>query len=301
MFARFFRSRFFKGVAILLILLVMALAVFVEYYAPYLLISPRHNTDDKSPAYYGMAFENIELYSKDSLLLKGYWQQAAQPKGTVILVHGIKGFKEYWWWMDLPKKLLAQGYNVIAFDNRAHGKSGGKYCTYGYYEREDVSKIVDYIEQRQPGLPIALWGHSLGGCIAMMSLEHDQRIDVGVIESTFTDMNQIVADYQGRMFGFGIRPLSDYVVYRAGMIAQFNPKLIKPIQSAKNIHQPVFIAHGTADNKIHFHYGKELHSSLGSDCKEFYSLEGVHHLKIWENGGSKYQTAVLSFLEENMR
>lgn len=294
--------RLLKTTAVLLLLAVIGIVVFMEFYAPYWVIQPQRNTEDKSPAYYGQNFDSIEIMTHDSLRLQGYWvsSSAAQTKGTVILVHGIRGFKEFWWWADIPQQLQANGFNVVAFDNRAHGKSEGTYCTYGYNEKRDVSAIVDYIEKRQPNSPVVVWGHSLGGCIAIMALEHDPRIDAGIVESTFTDLHQIVYDYQQRMFkGWGARFLSDRVTNKAAEIANFDPYSVNPLRSVQRIKQPVFLSHGTADNKIKFEYGQNLFDKLGTACKQFYAIPQARHIRLWQTGGNDYHRAILGFLLEN--
>lgn len=293
--------KFLRFLGVVSFLALIGIGIFVQFYAPYWVIKVQRNTSDKTPADFGMVYEDLTLRAADGITLSGYWLSAERPRGTVLLVHGIRGFKEYWWYMDQPRQLLEAGYNVVAFDNRAHGRSGGEYCTYGYMERGDVSCIIDYIEQRQPGLPLAVWGHSLGGSIALLAMEDDQRIDAGIIESTFTDMHQIVYDYGQRMMkGFNPRFLSDYVTDRAAGIAGFDAHYIKPLRAVGRIDKPLFLAHGDADHRVKFDYGKRLYECTGSACKTFYPVPGAKHIKIWEAGGPAYHQAVLSFLKENL-
>ena len=87
----------------------------------------------------------------------------------MILIHGIGGNKESY--LGLAKRLSSLGVASVMFDNRAHGQSGGKYCTYGFEERNDVSKIIDYILEKKQNSSIGIWGNSLGGAIAIQSLE----------------------------------------------------------------------------------------------------------------------------------
>ena len=42
----------------------------------------------------------------------------------------------------LAKVLHEHHFNVMIYDSRAHGESGGKYCTYGYYEKHDVQVAI---------------------------------------------------------------------------------------------------------------------------------------------------------------
>lgn len=120
-------------------------------------------------------------------------------KGIMILLHKIGGSKESF--LHLTKELSERGIESMIFDLRAQGESGGKYCTYGYYEKNDVCVIVDHIKRENAELEIGVWENSLGGAVAVKAMEADQRIDFGIIESTFTALDIIVSDYQKRFTG----------------------------------------------------------------------------------------------------
>jgi len=203
----------------------------------------------------------------------------------------------------------------IVFDARAHGKSGGQYCTYGFNEKKDVADIVDFIKAKTPDLPIAdaidfintekvdlpigIWGNSLGGAVALQALEYDERIQFGVIESTFTELDQIVIDYKKRMLGFGFRFMSDYALKLAGEIANFKSAEVKPIESVKNIEQPILITHGDADKNISYKYGQQLFDNLKSEDKEFVLVEGGGHADMYIQGGAEYKAKIMGFIERN--
>ena len=93
------------------------------------------------------------------------WQTEKTPNGVICLVHGLGEHSgRYAHWAAL---LNQAGYSVLTYDLRGHGKSGGK--------RGHVSSFDDYLpdtdlllkeaEVRFPGIPIFLYGHSLGGLI----------------------------------------------------------------------------------------------------------------------------------------
>jgi alpha-beta hydrolase superfamily lysophospholipase len=214
--------------------------------------------------------------------------------GTIILLHGIRGYKEHF--TTLAAKLNDKGYNTLALDLRAHGESDGEYCTYGYYEKYDVQKALDYLLTKGVDSNIGVWGQSLGGAIALQTLAIDPRLKFGIIESTFSEFTTIVDDYSERMFGFSIPFVNQYALYRASEIAHFKPEEVSPQNSAKNIQQPVLVAHGTADIHIQFAYGKANFDNLASDQKIFLPIKGAVHHNVWHVGGKPYFKKVFSFL-----
>jgi alpha-beta hydrolase superfamily lysophospholipase len=265
---------------------------------PYAIICPMRTNEPTKPESIGLQSDSFQLKATENIQLQGYWIHAktAKTKAIIILVHGIGGCKEHF--LEISNQLASKGIATIIFDGRAHGKSGGEFCTYGFYEKQDISKIVDFIQSKNPTLPIGIWGNSLGGAVAIQALAFDKRINFGIIESTFTDLSQIVSDYQQRILGIRLRFISNYALKRAGDIAKFNPNEVKPIESVKQIFQPVFMAHGDADANISFHYGQQLFDNLASKEKEFTLVKGAGHFDLGAKGGKAYQDKLMGFIEK---
>jgi alpha-beta hydrolase superfamily lysophospholipase len=84
-------------------------------------------------------------------------------RAALLLVHGIGEHSGRY--DHVGRFLASRGYDVLSFDNRGHGQSGGRR---GHVERfaEFLDDVEDHvIERRQLGLPVVLMGHSLGGLI----------------------------------------------------------------------------------------------------------------------------------------
>jgi len=288
------------GSAILFIVILVIIGV--NIIAPFAITQPPRIETSVTPEKMDLAFEELNILTIDSVNLNGYWieTEVDTSRGILILIHGIGGCKEHF--LGLAKELSKKGIESILFDGRAHGKSGGEFCTYGFKEKMDISQIVDTIKARKPNLLIGIWGNSLGGAIAIQALEVDKRIEFGVIESTFTELNQIVFDYKKRILkGVGIRSLSDYALGRAGEVAGFDPLKIKPIESVKNIEQPVFMAHGDSDENISFKYGQQLFDNLKTENKEFVLVKGGGHFGLFEAGGNDYKNKIMGFIDRNLK
>ena len=94
-----------------------------------------------------------------------HWPAVGRPWATVLIVHGIG---EHSGRYERTGRLMSEaGLDVHAFDLRGHGLSGGR--------RVYVRRWDDYLDDveaqlavvRRPGLPLILFGHSMGTLIAL--------------------------------------------------------------------------------------------------------------------------------------
>lgn len=239
----------------------------------------------------------IEFESFDGVAISGYFMPAdgAYSKGTIILLHGIRSSKECY--ADLSSRLSDLGYNSVAIDLRGHGKSGGRHCTFGVKEKQDVSALIDFLANEE-GIAgwIGIWGRSLGGAIALQAMGFDDRIGLGIVESAFSDFRTIVGDYSGYHLGFSYAPLTDYLVGRAGAIAGFNPADARPVDYCQRIKQPILLVHGNADKRISISYARENFRAIASTDKEFVEVSEAGHLDVWKIGGIAYFNQVVEFI-----
>ncbi len=270
----------------------------INHVLPYAILQPHRQTSNVMPDDYGVSFNYADVWTTDSIMLKGYYIHSTLDTsyGTIILLHGIGAGKEHM--LSLAADLAQRGINTVVYDARAHGISGGQYCTYGYKEKQDVSNIIDHIQQHYPSQHIGVWGQSYGGAVALQTLAIDQRLDLGIIESTFSDFRTIVFDYKKRISGIGIHWLADAVVNRAGEIAEFEPDSVKPGESAKQIYQPTLIAHGDADVHISVNYGIANYNNLPASNKELVIVEGGNHYNMHQQGGEEYRQKLLKFIDQ---
>ena len=287
----------------------VTVSLIINYYGPRMIIQinggvfsyirPSHH-QQTTPEYLGLVSENLKIISHDGLQLSAILIKAntTEQKGTVILVHGIRAYKEHF--LPVCKRLADEGFNSVIIDLRGHGESEGLYCTFGYHEKKDIKALVDVLYQTA-GVSnnLGVWGQSLGGAVALQALALDKRLKFGIIESTFADFRNIVYDYTRYHLGFNIPKVTDYFIWRAESIGHFNADSIRPAQSAKEITQPVLLVHGEKDGRIKYKYGKQIFENLAYPEKEFISYPEGNHLNVWAIGGERYFEKVIEFLERS--
>ena len=91
-------------------------------------------------------------------------------RGLIILVHGIgEHFGRYMKWAS---RFTTGGYAVYGADLPGHGLSGGKRGHISSYNNVDeiIDKLISYGKKDFPDAPVVLYGHSLGGGIALRYL-----------------------------------------------------------------------------------------------------------------------------------
>ncbi len=111
-----------------------------------------------------MRYTDVQWQSADGLPLVGRcWEPDAEPRAVVCLVHGLG--EHCGRYGHVAAALNAAGYAVLACDQRGHGRSGGKRGFIPSYDAlmDDIGLLLTQAEQRFPGKPRFLYGHSLGG------------------------------------------------------------------------------------------------------------------------------------------
>jgi uncharacterized protein len=114
----------------------------------------------------GLSFEDILLHTSDGIQLNGLWIPAEGSTRTIIFLHGYAGTFD----PDLKYVLAfhAKNFNVLLFNFRAHGHSGGRYTTLGALETRDCQAAVQAALQRG-SKTLGLLGFSMGGRVAILS------------------------------------------------------------------------------------------------------------------------------------
>lgn len=111
------------------------------------------------------------------------WRPEGVPRAVLVIVHGFGEHSGRY--MNVVNHLVPRGIAVYALDHRGHGRSPGPRGHIQSWEefREDVRAFVRKVSEMEPGLPLFLMGHSMGGLIVLeYALHHPEGLR-GVIAS----------------------------------------------------------------------------------------------------------------------
>jgi len=106
--------------------------------------------------------------SKDGLELFAHaFPSENPPKAVICLAHGHgEHIKRY---QHLAAALNDSGYALVGFDNRGHGQSDGPRGHTPSYESllDDIDAFLVEVDKDFPNIPRILYGHSMGGNLAL--------------------------------------------------------------------------------------------------------------------------------------
>lgn len=115
-----------------------------------------------------MTYEIATLTSADGTALHSTWWQPTEPPAKAVVAH-IHGLGEHSGrHFHVAQRLADAGYAVAQVDLRGHGRSAGvRGHTPFPGAMDDVDALLEAVRQREPELPVFLYGHSLGGLIVL--------------------------------------------------------------------------------------------------------------------------------------
>ena len=101
--------------------------------------------------------------------------------------------------LDLVEYFLASNITLFCFDFPACGMSEGEYISLGWFERDAVASIVEYLRANRNVSTIGLWGRSMGAVTALLHGDRDPSIAGLVLDSPFSNLrtlcNELASTY----------------------------------------------------------------------------------------------------------
>lgn len=196
----------------------------------------------------------VSFRSKDGINLSGIFVKRKNPLGNVVLAHGFQSCKEF---VSSIIDMLPE-YNILLFDFRAHGKSGGRFRTLGCHEYKDLFAAVDFLKDRtKPNkvfsrkLPLYIIGISMGGAVAIDSLaKRSDLCDGLVVDSSFSNLEDVVYNSFRIKVGLPAYPFAPITIRMLNFVTSSDMSKICPIESVKKIDKPILFIHSCIDDVV---------------------------------------------------
>jgi pimeloyl-ACP methyl ester carboxylesterase len=234
-------------------------------------------------------------FDGDGVHLKGWWFKAAgEKRGTVVYLHGVADSRGSS--AGIADHFIPLGFDVVAYDGRAHGESDGEACTYGYYEKRDLSRVLDQLGATPRTIVI---GTSLGAAVALQAAAEEPRISTVIAVATFSDLRTAASE---RAPFFASRGNIDDAFKIAEAQAHFQVDQVSPLRAAPRIRVPVLLVHGEADRETPAAHSQRVYAALpqpkllflvpGAGHNDALTAEAWRQIDLWIEGTGRGSSAV---------
>ncbi|MFN6498180.1 MAG: alpha/beta hydrolase [Nostoc sp. DedQUE01] len=244
---------------------------------------------EKTPEFFNLAYEELWL----PVVLKtgkvehihGWWIKAKQPNAKVLLYlhgNGINIGAN----VAHANRFYQLGFSVLLIDYRGYGRSEGSFPNEKRVY-EDALTAWNYLVHQQQILPrqIFIYGHSLGGAIAIdLAVKHPQAAGL-IVESSFTSIRDLIT-YRNMFSMFPV----DFILTQ-----QF-----ESIKKLPNLEVPVLFIHGVADSAVPSFMSQKLYAAA-PEPKQLLLVPAAEHNNTAVIAGSQYLQWVESFVEEVLK
>lgn len=255
-------------------------------------LAPPRARAGPGPAHYGLPYKDVAFAAPGGPVLRGWLIIAPEAAATVVCLHGYPSDKSD----ILPVvSFLYPHFNLLLFDFRAMGESAGRFTTLGGREKDDALAALDMLERRAEtaALPVAFWGYSLGGSVAIMAAAESERVEALAVDSAFASLPEMIAAYY-RPLG----PVGELLAVLSRPLARLiGLDKVRPEAVISRISSPILISHASGDPMVPADHARRLFRAAGENAR-------LHLAETDEHGAMAspgYREHVLSFYKANLR
>lgn len=245
----------------------------------HLFMPSRYPTGMWDPSAFGMAYEDVWFESEDGVALHGWWIEHPKAVATVVYCHGNTGSIADR--IGLYRHLRRMKVNIFAFDYRGYGRSEGVPSEKGLYA--DVRAACDQVTEAigVDDDDLLLFGHSLGGAVAIEGALH-RPVAALVVQSSFTDLRAMARHY-----------------YPGLPVHFFARNGFRSIDKVGRLTMPKLFIHGTEDGHVPIDEGRQLFAAA-AEPKQWYPVRNAGHNDVHRHGSLRYFRTLTRFRKRHL-
>jgi uncharacterized protein len=295
------KRKWMRIVFVCLVLLLIGI-VGISYYVGSSLVYPKKSVASISPSDAGIPYENISFFSQnDEVQLRGW---SMKPKQTsdkwVIISHGYSTNRAIWKekTLDFYQFFLSNGINVLTFDYRNSGESGGDTTTVGAMEKYDLLGAIDYIREQNPNAQIGLYGVSQGAATSLLAGSESEDIEFIIADSSFHELEDYLEENLPHWSGLPNYPFTPIILSIVPKMIGHDIRDVSPITAIKDVEVPILLLHSKGDTAIPIASSRKMYEQYkGSKQIELIEYEQSKHVKLFEDEPERYKSELKEFMK----
>jgi pimeloyl-ACP methyl ester carboxylesterase len=261
--------------------------------SPLVALHPPRTVPTRTPAAQGLAYEDVTFTTGDGVELRGWFVPHSQARANVVFCHGHGRNRGHAG--GLLPTLHEMGLNVLAFDFRGHGESGGHAATFGDREKQDLLAATEWLRRRCPGRPLFVVGVSYGAAVTLQTIPELPDLKGVWVEGAFARLDNVVNNY--------FRPAPPWL--RARLAATYEAlgwvdcglwgPNVSPVGSVAGASVPVCFVHARHDELVPFAEAVALNDAYPGP-KTCWWVEARHY-DVRGKHRDEYLTRLREFLD----
>ncbi len=245
-------------------------------------------------------FEEIYMPSSDGLKLYARYYKCEGSRKVKILMHGYRSSAENDFCLSVPF-YLSLGFNVLTPHQRAHGKSEGRYITYGAKEKFDCRDWINEVIKRYgKDMRISIGGISMGASTVLMAsgLELPENVFAVTADSGYTSGYYIVKNTAKNMISVLPPFYVDLINFFCRIFADFDLKEANTLNAMQASSLPTMFIHGTRDTFVPCEMTLRNYATCRAE-KELFTVAGAEHGISWLIETEKYENLLREFFKKH--
>ncbi|GLD92785.1 hypothetical protein PINS_up001364 [Pythium insidiosum] len=140
--------------------------------------------------------EDLELYNCRGEALKcSFWRKTPplnhrKTPPCIVYLHGISSSRKEC--VYIRDRVLSAGFSLFALDLSGSGLSDGDRMSYGFFEKDDLRVVLDYLFATASASSVGIWGRCLGGATALLHLRDSMDFSYKTISVPKTDAHRLL-------------------------------------------------------------------------------------------------------------
>jgi len=253
-----------------------------------------------SPELFSLPSETVRFHSTDGILLEG-WKIPAEPdRPWLILCHGVGSNRADL--LDIAAGLHAAGFNLLLFDFRAHGGSGGRVTSFGWREQRDLEGALAYLGS-QPDVsakPYGVYGISMGAAVALMVAARDDRLAAVAADSPYPNLEDTLGRHLTLLYPVPRLPFLWFVLATFRIRFGVWPRDVSPKDAAPQVApRAVLLIHGAADPRMPTQGTQQIFDAA-ADPKSLWVIDGAGHLEGYGMAPQAYLERLVAFFQAHL-
>lgn len=205
-------------------------------------------------------------------------ERVAQQLPCVVYLHGNSSSRLEA--LTCVPVLLPANITVFCLDTSGSGISEGEYISLGWYERDDVDFIVQFLRNSGTVSTIGLWGRSMGAVTALLHADRDPSIAGMVLDSPFSNLKSLTKElasvHAKNVPGFVLSAAKSMIRKTIKKKANFDSNELDPLKHVDQCFIPALFVAGQEDTFINPNHARILFEKYAGD-KNIIIVEGDHN------------------------